>query len=146
MYCRKCGAEIPEAQNTCPGCYAPVPRPGLLSRLKDWLFSKLPDEDNGSGARRGRFTTTVVREVQNIRVADPRTGEERVYHSLDDVPPEIRERIEALRADASATGASQTFTFQDASGQTRTYHSVDEMPPDVREIYERIRKEHTHGE
>jgi hypothetical protein len=84
----------------------------------------------------------VISRVSNIRVADRATGEERVYDSLDDLPPEIRERIEALRAGGAAGGAQKTFTFKDESGQERVYHSVEEMPPDIRAIYERLKEEH----
>lgn len=146
MDCWKCGAEIPEGQNVCPRCYAPVRKPGLLSRLLGSLFQGSARERAPAGGHIERFDSNVLRRVQRIRVADPITGEERVYQSLDEVPPEIRARIEALRSGEGQVQARQTFTFRDESGNERTYHSVEEMPPDVRAIYGRIRREHGLGD
>ena len=140
--CQQCGAEIPEGQNVCPGCYAPVRKPGLLSRLLGSLFKPRRTGPPLYGSGGGPAERRVVRRVQKIRIKDGATGEERVYDSLDDLPPEIRERIEAMRADGGPGRAQRTFTFRGADGQERTYHSVEEMPPDVRAVYERLRKEH----
>jgi hypothetical protein len=72
------------------------------------------------------------------------------FASLDDAPPEIRERIEAMLAERGIdelpvnkplSMSSQAITFKDASGNVRTYNSPDDMPPDLRAIYERARKE-----
>jgi len=72
------------------------------------------------------------------------------FASLDDAPPEIRERIEAMLAERGIhelptnrplSISSEAVTVQDASGNVRTYHSPGEMPPDVRAVYERARKQ-----
>jgi hypothetical protein len=143
MYCWKCGAEIRAGQNVCTACYAPVGGQGLLSRLASWL-RRLVARPVGIALSSTSLSADVLRKVQKITIADPTTGEKRVYDSLEDVPPEIRARIEALRSEIGAQDATvrQTFTFKDASGQMHTYHSVEEMPPEMRAIYERLRKEH----
>ncbi len=147
MFCQQCGTEIPEGQNVCPGCYAPVRKSGLLSRILSRLLGG--SASSGGGAMRSGLrppsirmeNVNIVERVQNIRIRDPQTGEERVYESLEDAPPEIRQRIEDMRAQAKLTGQAQTFTIRDAAGNTQTYHSVEEMPPHVREIYEQIREQ-----
>ena len=97
----------------------------------------------------------VVRESVSIKIVGD-DGQERVYSSMEDVPPEIRSKIEALAKEAaqekgsessttttSRTGNSTTSTiihqkkvslykFVDDSGVERTYHSLEEMPPEIR--------------
>jgi len=65
--------------------------------------------------------------------------QKQVYHSMDELPPDVRARVEELR-DAGGIGTSQTITFRDSSGNEQTYHSPDEMPPEIREIYEKARQ------
>ncbi len=147
MYCSKCGTEIPTGQNTCPGCYAPVHKTGgwggwLGSLLRKLFPVHVRLESGGPGLDGMRVETKVIRKTEGVELTDGTTGETQVYHSLDEVPPEIRARIEALRASGEGVQGQQTITFKNASGREQTYHSVDEMPPDVRAIYERIRKEH----
>lgn len=141
MYCQKCGAEIPTGQNVCRKCYAPVRRGGWLGRLLGGLFGGRSSGSLPGPPGTGRMQANVVRRTEHIQLTDATTGEKRVYHSLDEVPPEIRERIEELRAEGGGGQTQQTITFRDATGGEQTYHSVDEMPPDVRAIYERIKKE-----
>lgn len=140
MYCQQCGTEIPEGQNVCPGCYAPVSKPGLLRRILGALFGRMVTRAGAGDAFTRRADVTLVENRTRIEITDA-DGGKRVYNSLDEAPPEIRAKIEAFRSGADAGQPSQAFTFRDASGQERTYHSVDEMPPEVREIYERIREQ-----
>jgi len=89
------------------------------------------------------------------------TGQERIYHSLDEVPWEKRSQIEKLESDAmkeadllssealeqakDSAGVSQKtisiYTVRDASGQERTYHSLEELPPDLRAMIENAKKQ-----
>jgi hypothetical protein len=62
--------------------------------------------------------------------------ERHVADSLDDLPPEIRERVDQLRRAGGAEEHHSVFTIKDGDGQERTYHSFDEMPPDVRAMFE----------
>ncbi len=141
MNCHQCGAEIPAGQNTCPMCYAAVRKPGWLSRLVSGLFRRGTGGSPEGGLTPGRATRHVVQRSEQIEIVDERDGRRRVYHSLDEVPPEIREKIEAARARARPTTTRHTFTMRDASGVERTYDSIDDMPPEVRAIYERMLKE-----
>jgi hypothetical protein len=55
-------------------------------------------------------------------------GDERVYDSMEDVPPELRERMQRLRHDG---GTEITITV---NGETRTYRSRDEVPVELRRL------------
>jgi len=139
MFCQQCGTEIPTGQNVCAKCYTEFRKPGLLGRLFGWLIGPPRTWPAPGGRPGGTMRSTVSQTTTRIEMTDPATGEKRVYNSLEEAPPEIRERIEAMRAGAGDARTRQTFTIRDSSGQERTYHSVDEMPPDVRAIYEQIR-------
>lgn len=140
MDCHQCGAEIPEAQNVCPMCYAAVRKPGLLSRLLSSLFGSRGHVSSDARFNPTATTHRTVRRAEHIEVVDE-NGRKRVYSSLDEAPPEIREQIEAARAQAAPATTQHTFTIRDASGHEQTYHSLDEMPPEVRAVYERVLKE-----
>ena len=131
MTCSRCGCRIPEGAQACPQCQAPVREPGVLERLFGWL----------AAARKPSATrviqTTEIRQ-QRFEIVDG-TGQRQVYHSLDEVPPEARSRIEeALRA-----GEHDSFnvTVKDAFGRQQTYKSLEEMPPDIRALYERVQED-----
>ncbi len=136
MTCDHCGSRIPEDAESCPYCRAPVREPGLLERLFRWL-----------GAPRKASPARVIRKTeireQRFETVDA-AGQRHVYRSLDEVPPDLRPRIEeALRAaeQDAAPGGSIRITVKDSSGRQQTYNSVEEMPPDIRAIYERIRED-----
>jgi len=141
MDCATCGAEIPEGQNVCPRCYAAVRKPGLLRRMIHALFNRPHRVGRGVGSPTFGMEVRIARPQQVIRIKDETTGEDRVYHSMADVPPEIRARIEAAMAGSEGGDIKRRLTFRDATtGEERTYNSVDELPPDLRAIYERIQK------
>ena len=99
----------------------------------------------GMPSTRTRGVITKVTEIrtESIQVQDPHTGQITTYGSLDEVPPDIRAKIEQARAAAGpSVGASHTkIVVKDASGTTRTYDSLEQMPADIRAIYERALKE-----
>src|SRR2546425_12682068 len=99
----------------------------------------------GMPSTRTRGVITKVTEIrtESIQVQDPHTGQVTTYGSLDEMPPDIRAKIEQARASAGPmVGASHTkIVFKDASGTTHTYDSPEQMPPDIRVIYERALKE-----
>ncbi|MHB8897860.1 MAG: hypothetical protein ACYC6Y_03835 [Thermoguttaceae bacterium] len=62
------------------------------------------------------------------------------FRSLDEVPPELRGKVDAMIQEAEARNVSvikqQTFKIRDSQGREQTYHSLEEMPPDVRATFE----------
>jgi len=79
-----------------------------------------------------------VTEIKRTEFVTEENGQRRVYHSLEEVPPEMRARIEEFQARAAAGQDKQTFTVTDASGKKRTYHSLDEVPPELRAVIEKV--------
>src|SRR5689334_18581235 len=92
--CSKCGAEIGEDWPVCRSCFEPVKREGLFRRLLRYL-----------GARVNLSVNINLKET--IKIRDPVTGELREYHSLDDVPPDYREKIRKLREQSETTQGVQ---------------------------------------
>lgn len=136
MNCSQCGLHIPEGAQTCPNCRAPVRRPGFLERLFGRLAAARPPAAPRPVIQRAEITE------QRFQIVDA-AGQRGVYHSLEEVPPELRPKIEeALRAAASgATPAAKVrITVKDASGQERTYDSAEDMPAEIRALYERARQ------
>lgn len=131
MNCRNCGSPIPEGQDPCPQCFTPVRKAGFLARL----FGQMLRGQNQPVAI--NVEKTLIRRAEHIEVVDE-SGERQVFHSIDDLPPDIRSRIESLRSGAPDVPFRETFTFKDETGQERTYHSVEEMPAEVRKIYEQV--------
>ncbi len=136
MTCSKCGAQIPKAADRCPSCYYQVPRGSFLQRILRGLGFGVP-----AGPRTLVKTHTTEIRTERIEVQDPQTGQVRVYGSLDEVPADIRAKIEQARSTAEQSGTHTKITVKDASGNTRTYDSVDEMPTEIRQIYERIQRD-----
>ena len=107
----------------------------------------------------GDATTSEIISQKSISIYKVRdaSGQERVYHSLAELPPDIRAQIEKLepealneRLDSPPSDAPallsvvkknvSIFKVKDAQGNERTYHSLDEMPPDIRSLVERAQK------
>lgn len=64
------------------------------------------------------------------------SGEEHIYHSLDEVPPEMRSLMEKMQSGTITTDDLKNFEVykvKDASGQERTYRSLEELPPEIKE-------------
>lgn len=104
---------------------------------------------------KGQPGSNMVRRSVTIKTVGE-DGEQREYSSLEEVPPEIRSRIEALEKEAaqergkelSITETSQVgnaitsriirrkdvsvYKIVDDMGVERTYHSLEEMPPEIR--------------
>jgi len=138
-YCPHCGMNVKGAPEVvCPSCGRPLDAGGggWLSRLLQRLFrtsGPMGPTPNGSAA--------VIVRSQEFRIHDPETGQVKVYHSLDELPPEIRRDVEAsLGADATS-GASTAYTYRDSSGTEQTYRSLDEMPAELRAQIGRSRED-----
>ena len=101
----------------CPSCYYPVPRASFVQRILRALGFRVPAPRTVVKTR-----TTEIR-TEGVEVQDPQTGQVRVYRSLDEVPADIRAKIEQARSTAQQS-ANTKITVKDASGSTRTYDSV----------------------
>lgn len=140
--CRKCGTVLPEGAGRCPSCLELVKPPGFFQRLfgnKKFRVSfqvntsREPSADFKPGVHRYK---TVVQTVK-FETLDPATGEKRVYHSLDEMPPEQRERFAKIQAELPehpVPGAH--ITVRDADGTVHAYQSMDEVPPQLRKLLE----------
>ena len=126
MICSQCGTAVDDGLSTCPGCFTPISTPGLFRRLWNALFSQ------GAGT-----VQTVIRgeATERIAVPDLITGQQRVFHSMSEVPPDIRAKIEEAWA---SKRADLSFTYRGPDGKEQTFHSLEEMPPKVRTIYEQV--------
>ncbi len=98
-----------------------------------------------SGPESG-FSGVHTSRVITVQGAD---GATHTYHSLDEMPPEERRRVEGMmgergvRANAGglpASSAHHSITFRDREGNVHKHNSAEEMPPEVRAIYERLRR------
>jgi hypothetical protein len=141
----------------CSKCFNPLERPSFWRRLGAWFKS---------AAKPGTHTIILKKNV-TLQTID-KDKVKHVYHSLAEVPPELRAEFEKLEADAiksldanpqSIVVSSdvqqpqplqqekktvirknfQEFKFKDASGKEQVYHSLDEMPPQTRAIFEKLR-------
>lgn len=117
MTCSQCGAQLPQGTDRCPSCYYPVPRASFVQRILRALGFRVPAPRTVVKTR-----TTEIR-TERVEVQDPQTGQVRVYGSLDEVPADIRAKIEQAQSTAQQS-ANTKITVKDASGSTRTYDSV----------------------
>ena len=137
-FCQKCGAEIPEGSPVCRSCFEPVKPEGFFSRLlRIFGGSRVSVEKKASPSG---FKIN-LKVTKRFKIRDPRTGQMREYHSLDEVPEEYREKIKHAMESTTAGKIANTITVTDAYGKVQTYHSVDEMPPDMRALYEKAQRQ-----
>jgi hypothetical protein len=71
-----------------------------------------------------------------VTFVDTATGKRQVFNSFDEVPSEIRTKIQEAQAQGGITSQTSSVVFLGADGQE--YHSLEEMPPDVRAMYEQV--------
>lgn len=148
--CPECGNVVAVTDQFCSKCFARLERPTLRGRLASWFRSAFKP-----GPHRWVIKGKISLQTTN------KQGEQHVYRSLDEVPPEFREKFEKLRSEvAKETDAAvqsavaskdapkpafifrkeiRVFKFKDASGKEQVYHSLDEMPPEQRAIFEKVR-------
>jgi hypothetical protein len=138
-FCPNCGKPVEwlpgETQCVCAGCGRRIVSggEGVVRRFLRRLFQPRPRTGPSVRTRVVRMAT----ESQEFRVQDSATGEMKVYHSMEEMPAEVRERIEALRVAGPSAAGTTKYTFRDSSGVERTYRSLEEMPPEVRKMFER---------
>jgi hypothetical protein len=153
--CPQCGNEVAETDQFCSKCFARLEPPSLWRKFLS-LFQ------SAGSSRQPRPIVNIKKSV-TIRTTD-KDGQSHLYHSLDEVPPDLRAEFEKLESEVmkeqggsvslsetSPTGGvsiSRTFSekkvtvykIKDASGNERIYHSLDELPPEIREAIQRAKK------
>ena len=147
--CPECGNIIAVTDQFCSKCFARLERPTFWRRLGAWFKSAFKPGSH----------TWVIGTKANFQTIS-KQGEKHVYHSLDEVPPELRAKFEKLQAEVKTklgtelrpTAVSedalkpgiiirrdlQVFKFKDTSGKEQIYHSLDEMPPETRALFEKL--------
>jgi len=131
-----------------------------------WMDKRIVERERLSGAQEWsnlKSPTVTFEKSVTIKTIGP-DGEEHEYHSMDEVPPELRSEIEALSKEAgSDKGATSSVTkvskadntitshtvrtrkanvykIVDESGVERIYDSLDKMPPEIRAAIEDAEK------
>ena len=144
MICPECGGYNKEGARSCVVCGELLgeQKRGALRRFFGWL---------GRAFSSGR-ETYVVRKTTVRRTPVERTKKTYRAESLDELPPDVRKRIEAIRAEhpdakvhmreVTVSGPTRITVTED--GVERTYTSLDEMSPELRARCEEIMKRHRH--
>jgi hypothetical protein len=81
--------------------------------------------------------------VKKLNIVTNASGERHEYHSLEEVPPELRKVVQDALSETTSGEASKTYKVRDAAGNERTYHSLEEMPPEIRALMERVQDNST---
>ena len=105
MDCPHCGALLPEDQKTCPACGGQARKRGFWRRLWQFLLPVLTTRTKVI------FTT----KVEKFTFINQEPGKEQKFYSFDELPPELRVKVEEARA----------------TGQVQMLH-LDEIPPELR--------------
>jgi hypothetical protein len=79
---------------------------------------------------------TTVRTVGPLTVATH--SETRTYHSLEEMPPEVRQRAQTLLREGAARG-SQSITVT-LDGKTQTYARLEDVPEPYRQAIAAARR------
>lgn len=150
-HCSHCGATSIESEAPCPRCGTRrLVRGGWLAHFLDLLLRVF----------RRRHGSAVIAS-QNERphkpgaelwLDDASAGASLKWESTDgrlpdDLPEDMRTRLQALRRSAAERGEGfevrtakqEMYVFTDGSGRQRRYRSVEEMPPEVRQAFERMK-------
>ncbi len=153
MNCPDCGNPVEKEAQFCPKCFARLEPPSLWRRFLS-LFQ-------AAGKPRGPIID--ITKSVTIKTTDE-AGQQHEYHSLEEVPPELRAELEKLESEAlredfrysssSADGLTtkvisqksgqknvSIFKVTDAEGNERIYHSLEELPPEIRAAFEQAQKE-----
>jgi hypothetical protein len=151
MNCPDCGNPVEKEAQYCPKCFARMEPPTFWRKLLRFFQS--------TGEPRPPIIN--IKKTVSINTTDE-DGQRHEYHSLDEVPPELRKEIEKLESEAlkesfrssSADGlptkitskivstkTASLFKVKDAEGNEHIYHSLEELPPDIRAAFEQAQKE-----
>jgi hypothetical protein len=94
---------LPPGAGRCPACLAIIKPPGFLRRLRDAFKGSVQinlartDTPASTPGLHINFKTTVK---TTYKIRDAKTGEFKEYHSLDEVPAEVRAMLEQAQKGA----------------------------------------------
>jgi hypothetical protein len=145
MNCPECSNPLEKEAQFCPKCFARIEPPTLWQKLLQLFQSR-------NAPRRPLITFK-----KTVSITTDKDGQHHEYHSLDEVPPELRKDIEKLESEAlkeslqasSSDGlttrilsrkTASVFKVKDASGNERVYHSLEELPTEIRAAFEKAQK------
>jgi len=153
MNCPNCGQPIEQDAPCCLNCFVPIERPTFWEKVRAVLqpAPKAP-----------RTPVIVAAKKDTIIKFTDENGQEHEYHSLDELPPDLRAEIQKLEKEGrsrevksvSFDGPNMKFTSQltvhsektvstyqiiDEDGHEQVYHSLEEMPPEIREAWEKAK-------
>lgn len=148
MNCPTCGTPVEKDAQFCPKCYERIEPPSLWRKFLR-LFQT-------TGKPRRPLIT--IKKTVSIKTTDEH-GQRHDYHSLEELPPELRAQIEKLESEALKAGLSSSsssandlttkiiskktysvFKLKDGSGKEQVYHSLDELPPEIRAAWEKAQQ------
>jgi hypothetical protein len=147
MNCPDCGELLEKDAQFCPKCFARIEPPSFWGKVFSLLTSR----------KKPRRPLIRIQKTISIKTTD-KDGRQHEYHSLDQVPSEIRAEIEKAESEgfkdvlksSSSDGRTTSisthktisvFEVKDSSGNERVYHSLEELPPEIRTAIEQARKE-----
>ena len=149
IMCSRCGALIPAGEKYCKNCVAGK-KPGLLSRLLDWISSFTKTLGSSVTVKKSfrvnivtrkdkdAKTGDLIRQSEQIEMVNENTGETKHLGSMDQLPPHLRELVEKMRAKAEKEGVSVVHesmasvrVVDPATGRSIFDASVGHQDPDV---------------
>lgn len=152
-YCSQCGGKLVGGEVRCLQCGTKRrARGGWLARLLSRLFG-------GSGRRPGSVIVASDDERSlapgaELWIDKPSAGLSVRWESTDgrlpdDLPEDMRRKLQALRRSAAERGEdfeirtrkAELYIIKDESGRERRYQSLDEMPPEVRREMEKAMRD-----
>ena len=134
MKCPRCAQPIDERDTCCPHCSVLLKRLGFFQKLLAFF-----------GSSRGKPTPRVTKNVtvRELNIVTNARGERHEYHSLEEVPPELRTVLQDALSESTSGKPLKTYKVRDASGNEHTYHSLEEMPHEIRALIERVKDNST---
>jgi hypothetical protein len=146
MNCPNCGNPVEKDSPYCLKCLVQVERPTFWQKLVGFFQPS------------AKPSRPIINIKKIITVTTDEGGQHHEYHSLKEVPPELRTEIEKLRPedfkeDLSAPSSDgftakwisdktiSVFKVKDALGNEHTYHSLEELPPEIRAALEKAQNQ-----
>src|SRR5207237_504333 len=111
-----CGARVEEGQENCPACRTRMRKPGWLQRLLTFLTAG--PRPRGAGTAR---TVVCINETAKVSFLDKTTGHRQVFHSLEELPPELRTMIRQAQDPDQGTSTGFALAFRGPDGELQTF-------------------------